>query len=138
VLIQFKEECADTLAGSGIEVAGRLVGEEHRRRSHKRAGKCDSLLFPSGELPWVVALARRKTDAVERCQGAGAGILATGKLQRQHHVLERRERRHQMKRLEDKPDALRPQPRAPVLVKLAEILSGEPDSSRGGCIQARK
>src|ERR1700683_4934024 len=120
MLIQFKEECADTLAGSGIKVTGRLVGEEHRGCGHKRAGQCDSLLLASGELTRIVALTRRKTDPLERCPGSAARILTAGELQRQHYVLERRKRWHQMKRLEDKPNTLCAQARAPVLVKLAE------------------
>jgi hypothetical protein len=66
MLIQFKEERADTLASTSIKVAGRLVGEEDGGGGHECSGKCDSLLLTSGELTGVMTLARRKTDAIER------------------------------------------------------------------------
>src|SRR5437868_3830468 len=44
------EEVEDLEAGGGIEVAGRLVGEQDRRAHHERAGDRDALALSAGEL----------------------------------------------------------------------------------------
>ena len=40
----------DGIAAGGIEVPGGLVGNQNRRVVHQRAGDCDALHLPAGEL----------------------------------------------------------------------------------------
>ena len=44
------EQFDDLLAGGAVEVAGRLVGQQHRRVVGERAGDRDALLFAAREL----------------------------------------------------------------------------------------
>jgi len=85
-----------------------------------------------------MSLTLRQADTVERRECPAARIGAAGQLQRQHHVFERRERGHQMKRLEYKADALRPQARATVLIESAKIGTREPNPAGGRRIKARQ
>src|SRR5438067_2240189 len=83
------------------------------------------LLLAAGELARIVAGALTQPDAAQRLGGGAPRIAPARQLQRQHHVLERRERRDQMEGLEHESDALRPQSRATVLVESGEILALE-------------
>jgi hypothetical protein len=47
------QERQDLHAGSGVEVAGGLVGEADRRSAHQGAGAAHPLLLPAGELVWA-------------------------------------------------------------------------------------
>ena len=60
---------------------------------------------------------------------------AARQLQRQHHVFQRGERGHQMKRLEHEADALRTQARAPVFIQQGEVRAREPDLAGGRRIE---
>jgi hypothetical protein len=61
--LQRKDQIDHTRAGRGIEVAGRLVGEQHARRTREGARDRDTLLLAAGELarvmPQYAARARR-------------------------------------------------------------------------------
>ena len=82
--------------------------------------------------------ALRQPDTLERRECAAARIRAAGKLQRQHHIFERRERWHQMERLKHEAHTLRPQARAPILIESAQIRTRKPDLAGGRRIQARE
>ena len=44
------QQAEHLLGGVRVQVAGRLVGEHHRRAVHQRAGHGDALLLAAGEL----------------------------------------------------------------------------------------
>ena len=50
-LAKLEEEPMDLLFGSGIQVAGGLVGEKHGRVVDQRAGNGHTLLLTAGEIP---------------------------------------------------------------------------------------
>ncbi len=54
------EELEDLVADVAVEVGGRLVGEQDRRRAGQRAGDRHALLLPAGEV------ARQKVAAVRK------------------------------------------------------------------------
>ena len=58
--VEVEQQFDDRLAGVGVEVAGRLVGEQQRRPRHERARQCHALLFAAGQLARVVAEALRR------------------------------------------------------------------------------
>ena len=60
------EEREDLEARARVEVAGGLVGEEHRRARDERARDRDALLLAAGELVRCVMHAIAETDGVER------------------------------------------------------------------------
>ena len=61
-----------------------------------------------------------------------------GEFERQHHVLERVERRHEMEGLEHEADALGAEAGAAVLVEIVEVLTVEFHITGGRQIEARK
>ncbi len=56
-LFQREEKLHDLGPGGGVEIAGRLVGEDQRGARRERAGKSDALLLAAGELSRKVTLA---------------------------------------------------------------------------------
>ena len=60
-----------------VEVAGRLVGDEHRRIGDDRARDRDALLLAARELPRVVLRAIRQADDLERGHRALAALASS-------------------------------------------------------------
>src|SRR6516165_6461548 len=123
--VELEQQLPHPCTGRGVEVAGWLVREQHGRAGNEGPRDRDALLLTAGELPRVVPGAPREPYAGERLRGGTARIAATRQLERQHHVLERRERRDEMKGLENETDTLGAQPRAAVLIEPGEILTLE-------------
>jgi hypothetical protein len=98
------QELQHLQAGHRVEVAGRLIGKDHRGPAEQRPGTRNPLLLAAGELlrPVVepVTQPHRVDDHVVPLQIG----LATGYRQRQQDVLLRAQGRHQVQRLEDEPD----------------------------------
>ena len=87
-LVQFEEQVADPLAGMAVEVAGGLVGKQHRGFGGKGSGDGHALLFATGELARVVGQALPESDPVEQGAGTLAGIGQAFQFQRQHDVFQ--------------------------------------------------
>ena len=66
------------------------------------------------------------------------GVRTARELERQHHVFQRRERRHEMEGLENEADTLRAQARAAIFVQLREVRAGEPYLAGCGRIEPRE
>ena len=64
--VELLEHLEDFLAGARIEVAGRLVGEEHPRPVDQRPGDGHALLFAAGKLRRLVVDAIRQADFLEQ------------------------------------------------------------------------
>ena len=108
--------------GAAVEVAGRLVGEQHGRLCRESARNRDALLFAAGQLCRVVRPALAETDLLDDAREPPAASVDAGELQRQHDVLERVERRHEVKRLEHEADAVGADLRAAVFVEFDRFL----------------
>ena len=63
--VQALEEVEDVAARRGVEVAGRLVGEDHRRVGDQRAGDGDALALTARQRVGSAIGQRREPDAVE-------------------------------------------------------------------------
>ena len=63
--IEVEDEFDDALARLGVEVAGRLVGEEDRGTVDERPCERNALLLAAGELRGVVAAAFLQADLAE-------------------------------------------------------------------------
>ena len=94
------------VGGVRIEIAGRLVGQQHPRRIGDRAGDRDALLFAAGQFGRTMGDAIAKPEIAEDFLGArhGLGPFQAADHLRQHHVFQRREFRQQPVRLIDKAD----------------------------------
>ena len=77
--IQLEQQRADALSGRRIEVAGRLICEQHGGRRHEGTRERDALLLSAGELPRVVAFALCQPHAVEGRKCASARIGPGGR-----------------------------------------------------------
>ena len=58
------EQRHDLVAARPVEVAGRLVGEQERRRGRERAGQRNALLLAAGDLLGAVALETMEVELV--------------------------------------------------------------------------
>ena len=94
-------------AGAGVEVAGRLVGEDHLGPRHQRPGQRDPLLLAAGQLARAGGRAGRSRPSTSaRWANRPRSGVAAGQVQRQRDVLRRGELRQQVERLEDEADPL--------------------------------
>src|SRR5271165_344411 len=93
----------------GIEVAGRLVGNDDARAVGERPGDGDALLLAAGQSRWKVTQALSQPDLVQELLGTLCALVRTDVV-REHgdgDVLLGRERRDEVEVLEDKADVLR-------------------------------
>ena len=105
-LVELLQQLHHRFAALGIEVPGRLVGQQDDRLAGDRPRDGDALLLPARQLAGQVFRAMRHADAFERFGDALPPLVrahpAIG--QRQLHVLEHREIADQVEALEDEPD----------------------------------
>ena len=92
--IELRQRLHDLVRGAGIEVAGRLVGQQQTGLIDQGACDCDALLLAARELARRVALAVAEAQQLERraCPldaRGGAGGPRCRVEQRQRNVLDR-------------------------------------------------
>ena len=119
--------------GGGVEVAGRLVGEEQPRARHERARERDALLLAARELLRIVMQALAEADALEHLRarpGAPRALPASssGSITFSSAV----SAGSSWKDWNTKPDEPRAQRGAPVLVEREEIVAVELHAARVG------
>lgn len=134
-LVQIEQQVADALAGVAVEVAGRLVGEQHVRLGGEGAGDGYPLLFATGELARRMVQALPEPDALEQFGRSLAGIPAAIQLQGQHHVLQGIEAVEQLERLEDEAHMLGADSGALVFVQCAQAATGQGDLTAAGQVE---
>ena len=98
------QEAEHVVARRRVEVAGRLVREQHARARDERARDRDPLLLAARELRRPVPAAIGDPDRLEQLLEPLALGLAARDRQRQEHVLLRRQHRQQVEELEDEAD----------------------------------
>jgi hypothetical protein len=93
----------DLFACAGVEIPGRLVGEEDRRVDRQGARDGDALALAAGELVGEMLKPVFELDEAEKLARAVVDVLArpAAQVQRQADVLDRGERRQQVEELED-------------------------------------
>ena len=99
-----RSSCEHVGAGGGVEVAGRLVGEQHGRLGDERAGDRDALLLAAGELRRLVVAALGEADALDQRVDRRASGLRPAIASGSEDVLLRGQRRQQVEGLEDEAD----------------------------------
>jgi hypothetical protein len=136
-VIQVLENLHDLDRGTTVEIAGGLVGQQHRRTAHK--GSCDGhpLLLSSGHLRRVVVCAAGKAHHGQRFGGSFFALDFTDlRVQRrQLRIFERRRSRKQVEALENKPNLLVPNESQGLLVVLGNIDPLEQVSARAGTVE---
>ena len=123
---QPQKQLDDPGAGGGVEVSGRLVGEQDPRIIDKGAGDRHALLFPAAELGGKVIQASGEPHAVEQapCFLCAPRAAEHG---REHHVLQRGQFGKQEVGLEDEAHAAVAEGCKPVATEGEELLPLEGD-----------
>ncbi len=126
------EQPHDVDRGLGIEVAGRLVGEQQRRVVDERPRDRDALLLPAGELVGHVVQLRRQAGQPQDVRHLGADLLAGAArhLQRVGDVVVHGAVRQQLEVLEDDADVA-PEVRDPAARDLRQVVAGDADRAVG-------
>ena len=134
------DRCAQDLEHLGrrrrVEVAGGLVGEEHRRAREERAGDRDALLLAARELRGPVRAPVGEPDLVEHALEPGRVDLLAGDPQRQRHVLLGGQHRQQVEELEDEADVRPAQLRQLVVGHRRDVVAGDLDGAVGRLVEA--
>ena len=111
-LVEVMGECADHRhdlgLGSGVEVAGRLIGEDHFGFGHERPGDADALLLTAGHLARIVVEAMSQTDPCEHATRRTFALFLghSAEHQRHRHVFQRGQIGQQVVRLEHESEML--------------------------------
>ena len=110
-----------------VEVAGRLVGQQHVRVVDQRAGDREALLLAAGELM------RKRVGDVAQPEPVDQGATPRGRVRRgaahpprEQHVGLAGELGQQVEELEDEPDPLPPQPAQRPLAGARDALAARP------------
>ena len=123
------------MARGGVEVAGRLVGEDDRGLRDERPRDRDALLLAPRELGRAVGEPVGEADALgEAVEPPCLGLLA-GDREREQHVLLSRQHREQVEELEDEADVLAPQFRQIVVAELRDLRAGDRDVAGGRLVE---
>lgn len=135
---QRKQQFDDARAGAGIQIAGRLIGEQDTWGRREGARERHPLLFAAGELARIVAGALMQANSGERRIGAllSRAQALTGQLQRQQHILARGQGWQQLKILEHKAYPTLAQGGATVLIEPAERLTAQPDLAAARAVES--
>ncbi len=132
-----RSSCEDLVAGGGVQVAGRLVGEQDGRPAEQGPRDRDPLLLAARQLGRAVGEAVAQAGLVDhRLQPLRVG-LAAGDRQRQQHVLARGQHRQQVEELEDEADVVAAQPGQLVVVELGDLDALDRDRCPRSACRAR-
>ena len=139
--VHLAHQVDDVPAGLRVEVGGGLVGEHERRVGDQRPGHGHALPLAAGELAGAVAGVVGEPHRLEErvhppspLRGGHAPLQE----QRELHVLEDGEHRHQVEGLEDEADVVEPQPGERALGELRGVLAVHPDGARSWARRRRR
>ncbi len=100
------QQLVQRISGLLVEIAGRLVGQQHRRTHDERPGHRDALLLATRQHARAVRQPVAQPDTLEQFSGAPPGFGERGSRNAHGHcrVFERVEFRKQVVELKDEPD----------------------------------
>ena len=108
--LQLLEQIDDVGLGVFVEIAGRLVGKQQRRRIDERTGNGDAALLAAGHAAGIRIGAVPQPHTREQIVGARvglSGIHGASEQRRNGDIVHRRQIREQARELEDEADAAR-------------------------------
>lgn len=136
--VQLLEQCNNSLATRGIEIACWLVSEQDRRTIGECTRDRDTLLFATGELHREVCSALAEPDALEQVGRTSLGTGLTSEFQRNLNVLGGRECRDELKTLEDEPYFRRSHSRTVILAQAGHLGTIQDHAASARCIETRE
>ena len=119
VALEGEEQVDDGLAGSLVEIAGRLVRHQDRRIRHDGAGDRHALLLAARKLRRIMVQAMAEADRLQLGLGPLEGLVLAGELEGQRHVLQGRHGRDEVEGLEHDADPPAAKARERILVEAA-------------------
>ena len=136
--VHLQQQFDDLRASGGVQVAGGFIREQYLGSGDE--GACDghTLLFAAGKVFGQMTEALMQADAVQGLRGACARISRTVQFQRQHHVLQRGERRQQLEGLEHEASQATAQARTAILIKGEQVFVIQTHCATARHIQPRK
>jgi hypothetical protein len=138
VLNRLPQQLEDLAAGLGVEVAGRLVGEDDGRLRDESAGDRHALLLAAGELGGPVHPPVLEPDRLDELLEPDLVDLLAGDRQRQDDVLLGRQHGQQVEELEDEADVLAAKPRQGRVVEAGDFRAGDRHAAAGRPIEPRE
>ena len=138
ISLNFAKQHEDGFAGSAVEIAGGLVGEQDFRAIHQSAGDGGALLLATRKLARTMADALFKSDALEGfADSRGAlGTVDLRETQRELDVFFERHPRKKIEGLKNHPDGLPAVASQFERGHLREILALGDDRSGAGTVEA--
>src|SRR5687767_463575 len=133
--VEAEDQLDDLLAGGGVEIAGGLVGEEHRWPARHRARDGHALLLAARQLYWIVLGALGEPDLAQERAGARERVRLARQLQRHRDVLQRGEGGNEVKGLEDVADGVEAEAREGVLPERGDLRLRHADAAGRGSIE---
>jgi hypothetical protein len=122
--VEFAQQRNDLRAGAAVEVAGRLVGQQHGRVADDGPGEGDALTLPPGQLVGAVAEPKAEADACQ-CQLRALAPLTQRHVRIQQAIgdaVQGRLAGRQEELLEDEADPEHPQRRELPVGQLRKVL----------------
>ena len=113
-----RSKLCSSAAGRFVEIARRLVGEEHGRLTDERARDGHALLLAAGERTRAMLEPMSESDAAQQLLGTRLRLAPgpAGDEERHRDVLDGREFRQQVMELKDESDVTVPEPHARFVV----------------------
>ena len=99
-----EQKVGDLAACLGIEIAGRLVGDQQGGRGGERPGDRHALLFAAGKLAGIVVQPFAEADRLQLAMSDLEGVADIGEFERHGDVFQRRHVGDQVEGLEDDAD----------------------------------
>ncbi len=136
--VELVEEGHDLVAGFGVEVSGRFVGENDGGAVDEGACDGDALTLTAGEFVGLVHHAGAEVDGLEDGFGAGRTLGCGSAVvdERQLDVVERRGAGEEIEGLEDEADFLIANAGELVVVEFGDVVAVEPVAALGGRVEA--
>ena len=131
-----EEQVENRIAGGGIEIAGRLVGEEDLRTRGHRPGDRDALLLAARKLGGIMGETVAETDRLKLPRGDREGIRLAGQFQRYRDIFERGHGGKEVEGLEHDADAAAAGAGEAILVERGEIGAGDMDAAVARLLEA--
>ena len=137
--VEILDEREDLATGLGIEIAGRLVGQQDRRIDRQRSRDRHALALTARQLLGQMReaggrAARASSSSVARSWTFDARPAA--EMQRQPDILQTRQRRQQVEELKDEPDLVAPHARQRIVGQTGERFAVDPDLAGRRTVEA--
>ena len=134
--VKIKQQRFDALARFLIEVSRRLIRKQNARPMHKGAGHRDALLLAAGELCGIMLEAIGQTDTAQQIGRLPARGSIAAQFEGHHDILERGERRDELKGLKHEACLAAAQLCPLVLAQMLESLAAEMNGAAAGTVES--